>query len=82
MKHEDGKQKLFTTEETAEMLRQSSRTITAWANAYQDSGGKEGIHGIKFGRQWHFNAAEIEHVMTTGVVIQSKKFDKKSPKAA
>ena len=35
--------KFLTTEEVAELLRQKPRTITAWANAYVESGGTEGI---------------------------------------
>jgi hypothetical protein len=53
------KKKLLTTEETATLLRQKPRTITAWANMFDESGGGEGLPGIKFGRRWLFDEAVI-----------------------
>jgi hypothetical protein len=53
------KTRFLTTEEAAALLRQSQRTISAWAIAYQKSGGKEGIQGVKLGRRWLFDHAEI-----------------------
>lgn len=52
--------KYLTTEEVAEKLRQKPRTIANWAQIYEDSGGKEGIPGIKFGRRWLFDEADIK----------------------
>jgi hypothetical protein len=76
------KPKLLTVAETAAMLRQSTRTITAWANAYEESGRKEGIHGIRMGKKWLFSEADVLAVMSTGVKLESKKFDDKSAKIA
>jgi hypothetical protein len=52
-------QKFLTTEEVADLFRQKPRTITAWANAYVDSGGAEGIPAHRKGRRWLFVEAEI-----------------------
>jgi Helix-turn-helix domain len=53
------KKKFLTAEETATLLRQKPRTITAWANMYQETGGGEGLPGIKLGRRWLFDEAVI-----------------------
>ena len=51
--------KFLTTEEVAELLRQKPRTITAWANAYVESGGTEGIPAHRKGRRWLFVESEV-----------------------
>jgi len=51
--------KFLTTEEVADLLRQKPRTITAWANAYVESGGAEGIPAHRKGRRWLFVEAEV-----------------------
>jgi len=53
------KSKFLTTEEAAALLRQKPRTITSWAMSYQDTGGKEGLPGVKLGRRWLFDETEI-----------------------
>ena len=53
------KSRFLTTEEVAARLRQKPRTITWWATVYQNSGGAQGIRGVKFGRRWLFDEADI-----------------------
>jgi transposase len=57
------KRKYLTTEEVAAILRQKPRTITAWANAYKESGGKEGLCGYRPGRKWLFDEADVTAMM-------------------
>ena len=48
-----------TTEELATLLRVSPRTVTNWAIAYKDSGGKEGLPAIRIGRRWLFPEDDV-----------------------
>ena len=50
----------MTTAQVSELLGVSVRTITGWAEAYQQSGGSEGIPGFKIGRSWRFERLKIE----------------------
>jgi excisionase family DNA binding protein len=55
-----------TTEEVAAWLGISVRTLTAWAVAWQDSGGAEGIPAFRLGkRQWRYDPEEVERWLTT-----------------
>ena len=50
----------LSTEEVANMFGFSIRTVTAWAVAWQESGGREGIPAFKMGRSWRFDRQQIE----------------------
>jgi excisionase family DNA binding protein len=51
----------LTTGQVAEWLGYGTRTTTDWAQRYQDTGGVEGIPGVKFGRRaWRFERTAIE----------------------
>jgi transposase len=77
------KQNLLTTEEVAEQLGYSARTITLWACAWEESGGAEGLPGRKIGRGWRFEPSVIENVRTGEVKVVSGKRDRKQgPTAA
>ncbi len=56
-------QQFLTTEEVARRLRQSARTITAWACSWAESGGLEGIPGTRIGRRWLFDEATIDDLL-------------------
>jgi len=58
-KNAQQKRRFLTTLETAMLLRQSPRTITSWAITWQETGGAQGIRGIKLGRKWLFDEADI-----------------------
>jgi excisionase family DNA binding protein len=52
--------RFLSTEEAAEYLGVSVRTVTAWAKAYEDSGGVEGLRGFKLGkRKWSFEREKL-----------------------
>jgi excisionase family DNA binding protein len=63
--NDQSKRKYLTTEEAAAILRQKPRTITAWANAYKESGGKEGLRGCQPGRKWLFDEADVMAMLET-----------------
>jgi predicted DNA-binding transcriptional regulator AlpA len=51
----------LTTEGVAALLGFAPRTITAWAQQYEDSGGTEGLPAVRFGRRaWRFERSAIE----------------------
>jgi len=50
----------LNTEEVAKLLGYSVRTITEWAQRYQDTDGLEGIPAFKFSRAWRFDKARME----------------------
>ena len=51
---------LMKTEQVAQRLGYSVRTVTDWAQQYVDSGGQEGIPAFKLGRGWRFEKAALE----------------------
>jgi len=62
--HERGKavradKPYLSTEEVAELLGFSVRTVTEWASQWHDSGGLEGVPAFKMGRSWRFDRQEI-----------------------
>jgi excisionase family DNA binding protein len=50
----------LSTEDVAQLFGFSIRTVTAWAAAWQESGGREGIPAFKMGRSWRFERAAIQ----------------------
>lgn len=50
----------LSTEEVADLLGFSDRTITALAAAWHESGGTEGIPAFKIGRSWRFERSDIQ----------------------
>lgn len=50
----------LSTEEVADLLGFSVRTITAWASAWHESGGHEGIPSFRTGRSWRSDRREIQ----------------------
>jgi len=55
------KREYLTTEQVARWLGFSTRTITAWAQEYMDSGGTEGLPSMRLGRRaWRFDRTELE----------------------
>lgn len=65
--NDHSKRKYLTAEEAAMILRQKPRTITAWANAYKESGGKEGLRGCQPGRKWLFDEADVMAMLETKI---------------
>jgi DNA-binding transcriptional regulator YiaG len=45
---------LISSAKAAQLLNVSVRTVVEWANRWQDSGGMEGLEGLKIGKQWQF----------------------------
>ena len=56
--------KVLTPEETAELLRVSSKTVRDWLRS-----GK--LKGIKIGRQWRINELQINDIMNNGLEIDN-----------
>lgn len=54
------KSRYISTEDVARLLGFSVRTITAWAAAWHESGGTEGLPAFKMGRSWRFDPEEIQ----------------------
>lgn len=50
----------LSTEEVAQMLGFSVRTVTLWFNQWKDTGGQSGIPGFKIGKSWRADRKEIE----------------------
>jgi excisionase family DNA binding protein len=50
----------FSTEEVAQLLGFSIRTVTLWFNKWHETGGLEGIPGFKVGKSWRAERKEIE----------------------
>ena len=74
----------LTTAEVARYLGFSTRTITSFAIAWEESGGAEGLPGRKFGkRAWPFDPDDVEafvrkihlaaKTVTTETVVVSRK---------
>lgn len=56
----------MTTEEAARVLGFSVRLITKWLNAYEESGGAEGMPGgVRFGRNWRIHRETFNSWVTT-----------------
>jgi transposase len=54
------KDHLVRSDQVAEWLGYSVRTITHWAEQWHDTGGQEGMPGFKVGRAWRFDTAELQ----------------------
>lgn len=50
----------LSTEEVAEMLGFSVRTITLWFNKWHETGGLEGMPGFKVGKSWRAERKDLE----------------------
>ena len=50
----------LSPEEVANLFGFSARTITMWAAAWQESGGRRGIPAFKMGRNWRFERKELQ----------------------
>ena len=50
----------LSTEEVAQLLGFSVRTVTLWFNKWHETGGLEGIPGFKVGKSWRADRKEIE----------------------
>src|SRR5579871_2115085 len=50
----------LSTEEVADLLGFSVRTVTLWFNKWHETGGLEGIPGFKVGKSWRAERREIE----------------------
>lgn len=50
----------LSTEEVAQLLGFSVRTVTLWFNKWHETGGQEGIPGFKVGKSWRAERREIE----------------------
>jgi excisionase family DNA binding protein len=50
----------LSTEEVAQLLGFSVRTVTLWFNKWHETGGLEGIPGFKVGKSWRAERKEIE----------------------
>jgi excisionase family DNA binding protein len=50
----------LSTVEVSQLFGFSVRTITAWAAAWHESGGTQGIPAFKMGRSWRFDRKEIQ----------------------
>ena len=50
----------LSTEEVAQLLGFSVRTVTLWFNKWHETGGQEGIPGFKVGKSWRGDRKEIE----------------------
>ena len=63
--------KFLSTAETAERIGVSERTVTLWAEKWQDTGGQEGLPAFKLGKCWKYQADQIDawllrHINGTG----------------
>ena len=58
MTESDRNQKLLTIEETADLLRVSTRTVRRWIKA-------GALGAYQFGRQWRIARAELEEHLRT-----------------
>jgi hypothetical protein len=63
--------KLLIPDEVATMFRVSAITIINLANECLDSGGTEGIPGIKIGKQWRFNEQVIVDILNGKLLSKS-----------
>ena len=52
--------KYLSTAEVAERIGMSERTVNMWAQAWQDTGGQDGIPAFKLGRCWKYHSDEID----------------------
>ena len=50
----------LTTAEVAQLFGFSVRVITEWAVQWHDSGGQQGLRGVKMGRNWRFDREQIQ----------------------
>ena len=50
----------LSTEEVAQLLGFSVRTVTLWFNQWHETGGQQGIPGFKVGKSWRAERKEIE----------------------
>ncbi|HTS49259.1 MAG TPA: helix-turn-helix domain-containing protein [Bryobacteraceae bacterium] len=50
----------LSTEEVAQLLGFSVRTVTLWFNKWHETGGQGGIPGFKVGKSWRAECKEIE----------------------
>jgi transposase len=50
----------LSTEEVAQLLGFSVRTVTLWFNQWHETGGEQGIPGFKVGKSWRAERKEIE----------------------
>jgi transposase len=50
----------LSTEEVAQLLGFSVRTVTLWFNKWKETGGLEGAPGFKVGKCWRADRREIE----------------------
>jgi transposase len=50
----------LSTEEVAQLLGFSVRTVTLWFNQWKETGGQEGVPGFKVGKCWRADRGEIE----------------------
>jgi transposase len=50
----------LSTEDVAQLLGFSVRTVTLWFNKWHETGGLEGIPGFKVGKSWRADHKEID----------------------
>ena len=50
----------LTSEEVADLLGVSIRTVTLWFNQWCETRGQEGLPGFKVGRSWRADRQEID----------------------
>jgi transposase len=50
----------LSTEEVAQMLGFSVRTVTLWFNQWKETGGQAGIPGFKIGKSWRAERRDLE----------------------
>lgn len=50
----------LSTEEVAQLLGFSVRTVTLWFNQWHETGGEQGLPGFKVGKSWRAERKEIE----------------------
>jgi excisionase family DNA binding protein len=65
---------LLKTEQVAQWLGFSTRTITNWATKNLDSGGAEGIPAYKLDDEWRFDEDEVKEWLETkrGLTVQPR----------
>ena len=71
MRQTEVKGGLLTTEEFAAKLGFSVRTITGWACAWEETGGREGIPGRKIGRGWRFESSLVDKIREGHFVVRT-----------
>jgi transposase len=49
----------LSTEEVAQLLGFSVRTVTLWFNQWHETGGQQGIPGFKVGKSWRVERKEL-----------------------